>query len=127
MKLALSPFVDSSIDISSHTRMSNVGYADDVVLLSDEPSKLKVFPDRLNGIVCTFNMDFISSKFKMLLRDWVGSKPKLVRAKEQLGEVDRFTYLGGCISSGCLIGRNVIAYTESSVSTYEIQASVLSG
>lgn len=45
---------------------------------------------------------FASSKCRLLLQDWIGSKPEPVLAKEHLGEMDRFGYLGSWISpDGC--------------------------
>lgn len=39
-----------------------------------------------------------SSKCKMLLNEWISSKPNILLARKQLDEVGRFSYLGSCIS-----------------------------
>lgn len=39
------------------------------------------------------------SKCKILLQDGIDSKPNLVLARE-LGGIDKFSYLGDCISPG---------------------------
>lgn len=62
------------------------------MLLIEDPSMLCVFLDLLNDSVIIFGISFASSKCKVLLQGWIGSKPILV-AREQLGEVDRFRYL----------------------------------
>lgn len=43
----------------------------------------------------------------MLFQNWTGSKPGIVLAKEQLVEVDIFSYLLSCISSGSRITHEV--------------------
>lgn len=45
-----------------------------------------------------FGMRFAPKKCKMLPQYWVGSKPNLVPAREQLDEGDKFSYWDGCTS-----------------------------
>lgn len=45
--------------------------------MSGEPIKLQVFLDRLNDSEGMFGMRSASSKFKVMLNDWIGSKPNL--------------------------------------------------
>lgn len=51
MEMALSLLRNSAIDIFSGTRLSDLGYVDNLVLLSENPSKLQVFIDHLNDDV----------------------------------------------------------------------------
>lgn len=44
---------------------------------------------------------------KVVLQDWSGSKPDFVLVGEQLDEVDRISYLGGCIPPDCRISDEV--------------------
>lgn len=62
------------------------------------PIKFQVFLDCLDDSVSLFGMRFSHSKCRMLLQDWVGSKPNLALANDELGEVDRCIYLSICIS-----------------------------
>lgn len=55
-------------------------------------------------------MGFAPWKCKMVLENWLGSKPKLAISGEQLDEVDRFRYLDNCILPGG--GRSALAHTE---------------
>lgn len=45
-------------------------------------------------------MCFAPSKRNMLIRDWIGLKLNLLFSGQQLGEVDRFGYLGNHTSPG---------------------------
>lgn len=63
-----------------------------------------VFLDRLNDNVRTISMRFASSKCKILLQVWIGSKPDFVFfLGEELNEIGRFSYLVSSISSGSRI------------------------
>lgn len=48
----------------------------------------------------------------VVLRCWIGSKRNLVLAREQLSEMARFNYLGGCVSPGGRVSDSVFARTE---------------
>lgn len=60
--IALSSREYSGIDIYSDKDLSDLGYADDVVLLSDDTSKLQIFPYRLNDSIGKLGMRFASSE-----------------------------------------------------------------
>ena len=47
-------------------------------------------------------MHFAPAKCKVLLQDWSGSSPNLVLAGEPVEVVDKYIYLGSCISAGGL-------------------------
>lgn len=47
-----------------------------------------------------FETHFALSTCKVLLEDWIGLKPTVVLGGWELSEVDIFSYLGSCISSG---------------------------
>lgn len=59
-----------------------------------------VFIIRLEEILIKLRMCCARSKYVFLLQDWIGSKPNLVLAREQLVEVDRSSYVSSCISVG---------------------------
>ncbi|VDP92533.1 unnamed protein product [Echinostoma caproni] len=78
METALSSCEDSGIDLLPGGRLSDLDYADDIVLLSEDPDKLQTFLDNLNTNVAISGMRFAPSKCKMLLQDWVGPAPSLI-------------------------------------------------
>ena len=45
-----------------------------------------------------FRMRFEHPKFKMMLQDWVGVTPNLSIKGQFIERVDKFTYLGSCIT-----------------------------
>lgn len=55
--------------------MSYLAHVDDAELLTENPSKLQAFLDRLNDSVVLFGMRFACSKCKKLLQDCADSKP----------------------------------------------------
>lgn len=83
------------IDICSDMELSNLEYADDVLLLSDDPSRLHIFIDPLNDSMC-LRLGW-TKQLRMLFQDWIGSKPNIFLAGEQLGEIGRFGYLDSCL------------------------------
>ncbi|CAH8849866.1 unnamed protein product [Trichobilharzia szidati] len=50
--------------------------------------------------VCKYGMCFAPSKCKVLLQDWQEPVPALTLAGEPLEVVDKFVYLGSCVSAG---------------------------
>lgn len=84
--------------------MENV---DDVLVLSQDPSML--FFSIAQMVVQVFWMHFTSSKYVMMLQDWIISKPNLVFARDQLDEVDRFSYMGNWIPPGDRISKEMLS------------------
>ena len=79
---------------------SDLEYADDVVLLSEEPRSLQDLFCSLDKFAAMFGMRFAPRKCKMMLQDWVGVTPHFSIRCQFIECVDKFTYLGGCISPG---------------------------
>lgn len=73
MKTVLSSCEVNSIDIRSDRQMSDLQYADYVILLSED--MVQVLPDCLNDGAFTFEVRFVPSKCKNLVHIWNGSKP----------------------------------------------------
>lgn len=63
--------------ISSATKLSNVYHAGNVVLISEDPNKLKVFLSYLNDSAFTVRTSLGLSNCKTLLPNRTGSKPNL--------------------------------------------------
>ncbi|VDP41817.1 unnamed protein product, partial [Echinostoma caproni] len=109
IETALSSCEDSGIDLLPGGRLSDLQYADDIVILSEDPGKLQGFLESLSAGVAMFGMRFALSKCKMLLQDWVGPAPSLVPTGELIEQVDKFCYLGSYISSSGRITDEVSA------------------
>lgn len=98
IEIALSLFENSRLNIYSDRNLFDSEYADDVVLLSAHLHKLQFFRHRLNDSAAMNGMRFSTLKCTMLLKDWTGSKLDLVLTGEHMNGVDKFNYLGSCIS-----------------------------
>ncbi|MBM6549358.1 reverse transcriptase family protein, partial [Streptococcus dysgalactiae subsp. equisimilis] len=110
LEIALSSCENSGIQLfPGGSVLSDLEYADDVVLLSEDAGKLQAFLDGLNYSVGVFGMRFAPSKCKMLLHDWVGPAPNLILAGEVIERVDKFCYLGSLISADGSISDEVSA------------------
>lgn len=56
MEIALFPCEESDVDICSDRNLFGLEYADDVVLLSENSSKIQVLLDRLSDYVVMFDV-----------------------------------------------------------------------
>ena len=77
--------LESTFSLSPHSGVEllpggtffDLKYADDVVLLNEDPSSLKDLLCSLVRCAAMFGMRFALPKFKMMLQDWVGVTPNL--------------------------------------------------
>lgn len=83
MGIVVSSRENSGTDACSERNLTDAEYADDVGLLSKDPSKLQGFSHRLNQGLGIF--DFHFSTCKMLLKDWAGTKPNPCSCSEAAG------------------------------------------
>lgn len=58
--------------------LSDLEYVDDVVILNEDPNKLELFLNDLNGEAATCEIRVPPSKCRILLRDWIGPNPNLI-------------------------------------------------
>ena len=72
---SLSPH--SGVELLPGGTVSNLEYADDVVLLSEDPGSLPDLLCSLDKSAAMFGMRFAPPKCKMMLQDWVGVTPNL--------------------------------------------------
>ena len=79
--------------------VSDLEYADDVVLLSEDPGSLRDLLCSLDKSAAMFEMRFAPPECQMMLRDWVGVTPNMSIKGQFIERVDKFTYMGSCISS----------------------------
>jgi len=87
--------------------LTDMEYADDIALLGSDPSQIQIILNNLTNAAARFGMHFAPAKCKVLLQDWSGSSPNLVLAGEPIEVVDKFIYLGSCISAGGLAGNEI--------------------
>ena len=78
--------------------VSDLEYADDVVLLSEDPGSLHDLLCSLDRSAAMFGMRFAPPKCKMMLQDWVRVTPNLSIKDQFIKRIDKFTYLGSCIT-----------------------------
>ena len=98
--------LESAFSVSSHSgvelppggTVSDLEYADDVVLLSEDPGSLQDLLCSLDKFAAMFGMRFVPPKCKMMLQDWVGATANLSIKGQSTERVDKFTYLGSCIT-----------------------------
>ncbi|KER25325.1 hypothetical protein T265_07200 [Opisthorchis viverrini] len=83
--------------------------ADDIVLTFEEEEKTQVFLDELAKVILSFGMHFAPTKCKVMLVDVQSLNPPFTIQGEVLEVVERFTYLGSCISPDCSVTDEVNA------------------
>ncbi|VDP87929.1 unnamed protein product [Echinostoma caproni] len=66
-------------------RQSDLEYADDLVLLSEDSGKLQTVLDSLDASAAMFGKRFAPSVCKMLLKNWVGTPPSFTLTEEVAG------------------------------------------
>ena len=59
--------------------------------------------DKLTEVILSFGRSFAPPKCKVMLQDLLGQNTSLTHQKEILEVMDRFTYLGSCVSTDCSI------------------------
>ena len=69
LKYALETDAPSGVDLLPEGRLTDLEYADDIVLLSDDVSKLQRLLDRLSVSAGLFGMRFAPRKCKFLVQD----------------------------------------------------------
>ena len=93
---SLSPH--SGVELLPGGTVSDLEYADDVVLLSEDPGSLQDLLCSLDKSAAMFGIRFAPPKCKMILQDWVGVTPNLSIKGQFIERVNKFTYLGSCIT-----------------------------
>ena len=88
----------SGVELLPGGTVPDLEYADDVVLLSEEPGSLQDLLCSLDKSAAMFGMHFAPPKREMMLQDWVGVTPNLSIKGQFIERVDKFTYLGSCIN-----------------------------
>ena len=90
--------MEQGIELLLGNRLTSLEYADDIVLLGENPIAMQGFLNKLVHSAKSLGMHFAPTKCKMLLQDWVDPPPILSLDGTVLERVDRFVYLGSCIT-----------------------------
>lgn len=86
-------------NIHPNRKMSDLEYADDVMVLGIDSSKFHVFLNRLGDGGSMFGIRFAPLRCKMLFQDWLSSEPNLVLARQNLDAVDKLLFVCSLLSS----------------------------
>ncbi|CAH8587907.1 unnamed protein product [Schistosoma margrebowiei] len=100
LETALMNVSNGGVDLLPGERLLDLEYADDIVLLCDNAQGMQSALNQLAISVRRYGMCFAPSKCKVLLQDWQDSNPVLTLDGEQIEVVEKFVYLGSCISAG---------------------------
>jgi hypothetical protein len=107
LKSALGGLDNCGVELLPGDRLSDLDYADDIALLGDNPRVVQSALNRLAVEASRFGMYFAPSKSKVLLQDWQDPVPAFTINDEQLEVVNKFVYLGSCISAGGCVGDEI--------------------
>ncbi|KAA3675078.1 transformation/transcription domain-associated protein [Paragonimus westermani] len=99
---------DAGVDLLPGERLTDLDYADDKVLLFDDFQTAQAMLDAISRSAKYFGMRFATSKCKVLLQDCC-DYVDLMLDDVVMEVVDRFVYLGSCISSGGGVGNEIEA------------------
>jgi hypothetical protein len=97
---ALQGISDNGVELLPGNRITDLVYADDIALLGDNTHAIQRSLDRLVSEASKYGLHFSAPKSKVFVQDWQGAPPTLSLAGTQLELVERFVYLGSCVSAG---------------------------
>jgi hypothetical protein len=109
MKQTLEGLQNPGVQISTGEYFVDLEYADDIVLIFEKVEEAQVFIDELTRVIPSFGMRFAPAKCKVMLQDTQTPTAPLTIQGETLEVVERFTYLGSCISSDCSVTDEISA------------------
>ena len=107
LETALVSSPPSSIHLLQGCDLTDLDYADDIALVSEDPVSLQTFLSNLDECSRLFGMRFAPSKCKLMLQDWVSTTHSLTISGETLEVVDKFVYLGSCLTNDGRISEEV--------------------
>ena len=97
------------VELVMNERLYDLEYTDDVVCLFNTAGNAQFALFRLVRAVTPFGMCFSPSKYKVGYEDWDSPEPLLIPIGVRSDVVDRFTYLGNCLSNDGSTGSEVNA------------------
>ena len=86
---SLSPH--SSVELLSSGTVSDLEYANDIILLSEHPGNLQDLLFSLDKSAAMFEVRFEFPKCQMMPQDWVRTTPNLAIRGQFIKRVDKFT------------------------------------
>jgi hypothetical protein len=98
---ALKDTQNFGVELIPGPNLTDIEYADDIVLLGKSEGVMQDFLHRLRSAAESYGMCFAPKKCKVMLQNWVGQNPNLNLANCSLEIVTNFSYLGANISSTC--------------------------
>ncbi|GAA47360.1 axin-1 [Clonorchis sinensis] len=99
MRRTLVGLQNPGVQTASGENLVDLEYADDVVLAFEEEEKAQVYLDEHTKVIRSFGMHFAPIKCSVMLVDMQSLNTTLAIQGEALEVVERFNYLGSCISS----------------------------
>ncbi|CAH8584460.1 unnamed protein product [Dicrocoelium dendriticum] len=99
MEIAFTGHELEGVELLLGERLLDLEYADDIALICDSSQACQAALDKLALAVSRFGLCFAPPKCKAFLQDWQGSLPVLTLGGDQLEVVEKFSYLGSCISA----------------------------
>jgi len=78
--------------------VTNLRYADDIILLATSEAELQKLVDRLDRVSLEYSLLINVEKTKVIASDGIACRIGLLIQNEQLEQVDRFPYLGSLIT-----------------------------
>jgi hypothetical protein len=109
MTRTLEGLQNPGVRIVAGENLVDLEYADDIVLIFEKECEAQVFLDELTKVISSFGMRFAPKKCKVMLQDVQRPIMPLEIQGESLEFVERFTYLGSCISTDCNVANEVNA------------------
>ena len=103
LQTAFSVSPHSSVEHRAGETVSNLEYADDVVLLSEEPGSLQDLLCSSSKSAAMPGMRFAPPKWKMTLQNRVGVTPNVWNKGQFTERVYKFIHFNSCITPGCNI------------------------
>nr|CAH8869570.1 unnamed protein product [Trichobilharzia regenti] len=100
LESALKDVREGGVDLLPGDRLFDLEYADDIVLLCDSMQAAQIALNQVAISVCKYGMCFAPSKCKVEKKKKKKPVPALTLAGEPLEVVDKFVYLGSCVSAG---------------------------
>ncbi|CAH8590969.1 unnamed protein product [Dicrocoelium dendriticum] len=107
LKNPLGDSLNAGVELLPGSRVVDLDYADDIVLLGDDPHIVQLALNRLAIEASKYGMYFSPSKCKALFQDWQVPLPALTLAGATLEVVESFVYLGSCITAGGAVGDEI--------------------
>ncbi|CAH8656214.1 unnamed protein product [Dicrocoelium dendriticum] len=104
---ALEGFQGSGVELLPCNHVTDLDYADDIVLLGDDARCTQSVLNRLAIKASIYGMTLSLMKCEVLVLDWHPPAPVLTLQGTQLEQVDNFVYLGSCVTADDSIGKEI--------------------